>query len=392
MRKMIKNIILSLMLLISLSSCMKNEKIKEIEKPDDTITYVDTLSYPLDNIKNFVEDETLYTKQRTLSYPANLESNETRPYKKEELSNLDFEKELVYNKLYFSIPSRCKVFKDLDNESRFLINFPDTYSYDISIAFEKITSDKDQKSIDIKEFSKDLAKKKLKDETLLTPISPNRINDIDSFYFLTYKDDYIYTYLLVKTPTGLNLFTIKELKSDRLMSAPIMADLLMSMRIAGNDEIEVVKDFTDYNKILKDPSLKDIKFKGLTLKIRHYYDLIQDKEDLNVYRDMESANLVSEIILKYDEGSSLKEVYDKNSANAIYPLNIVNMGLIEENKSFKYPYMKGKLRVYTNTHTLEGVKIVFKKDDGYISILILTPLINSSISDDMANDLIKSIK
>ena len=168
---MIKNIILSLMLLISLSSCMKNEKIKEIEKPDDTITYVDTLSYPLDNIKNFVEDETLYTKQRTLSYPANLESNETRPYNKEELSNLDFEKELVYNKLYFSIPSRCKVFKDLDNESRFLINFPDTYSYDISIAFEKIPSDNDQKSIDIKEFSKDLAKKEAK---RWNPINSNK--------------------------------------------------------------------------------------------------------------------------------------------------------------------------------------------------------------------------
>lgn len=348
-------------------------------------------NYPFNQIDGVKEDDSLYTRSNSFSLPSDIKTDQDKAYSKDELANLDYSKEILFSNIYIRLPERAKIFTDKD---KYYIDFPCSDSYNIFISFEKIKNDEILKSKDILRAAEIFSKTINYRETRLCKPIRNKMTNIDSAYFVTDKKDRRITHLLVDSPNGIIHFAINENKKLSDKSKDIMSDLLIAMYKEADDPLEIGKDFTDYTKDINVFASKKIDLDNLKIRIPEDFKLSQDKNGIKAFVSKKNGNVISEIIMKFDNKDEIKleDAYDINSGSIIYPANIVTSDLASFGRINKVSFMKGKARLYMPAYSLKGDKIVIDTDKGYLSLFILGPINDNNQTNIMSTSIINSIE
>lgn len=359
-----KNLILLIIALFSVG-CAKENKINEE-------------TYALAKLDNFTQDKSLYTDERLIAYPSSV-TKDHRAYTKKDLDNLDYNKEVKLKDIYFRIPERCEIFK---KDESYFVDFPIDPSYKVLISFKNIKVD-----YDLIDLSKKIIKENnLKDKLRSKPLK-NKFNDIDSAYFISEDGKDRSTHFFIKGQNSTIYFLIKE--TNTKSGGKIMADILMTSYLAGNDPIEVRKSFKSYSNNLSVYATKKISLDGLTMKIPENFYLNQEEENLKSYLAKKDNEVIGEIIIKEDkiDGNNY-DCYSLNSGDIIYPTQLINMDEVKE----KNGILEGEIRLVSRENTLTGKKFVIKKDDTHQTIIIVGPLANKSLVLSMADSIRDTIE
>lgn len=382
---MIKKISL-LFLAIFLLGCKGNQQKNSPSQEEKTNT-----NYPFCQIDGVKEDDSLYTRSNSFSLPSDIKTDQDKAYSKDELANLDYDKEILFSNIYIRLPKRSKIFTD---GNKYYIDFPYSESYNIFISFDKIKNDEILKSKDILRAAEIFSKTINYEETRLCKPIRNKMTNIDSAYFVTDKKDRRITHLLVDSPNGIIHFAINENKKLSDKSKDIMSDLLIAMYKEADDPLEIGKDFTDYTKDINVFASKKIDLGDLKIRIPEDFKLSQDKNGIKAFISKKNGNVISEIIMKYDNKDEIKleDAYDINSGSIIYPANIVTSDLASFGRINKVSFMKGKARLYMPSYSLKGDKIVIDTDKGYLSLFVLGPINDNNQTNIMSTSIINSIE
>lgn len=382
---MIKKISL-LFLAIFLLGCKGNQQKNSPSQEEKTNT-----NYPFCQIDGVKEDDSLYTRSNSFSLPSDIKTDQDKSYSKDELANLDYDKEILFSNIYIRLPKRSKIFTD---GNKYYIDFPYSESYNIFISFDKIKNDEILKSKDILRAAEIFSKTINYEETRLCKPIRNKMTNIDSAYFVTDKKDRRITHLLVDSPNGIIHFAINENKKLSDKSKDIMSDLLIAMYKEADDPLEIGKDFTDYTKDINVFASKKIDLDDLKIRIPEDFKLSQDKNGIKAFISKKNGNVISEIIMKYDNKDEIKleDAYDINSGSIIYPANIVTSDLASFGRINKVSFMKGKARLYMPSYSLKGDKIVIDTDKGYLSLFVLGPINDNNQTNIMSTSIINSIE
>lgn len=382
---MIKKISL-LFLAIFLLGCKGNQQKNSPSQEEKTNT-----NYPFCQIDGVKEDDSLYTRSNSFSLPSDIKTDQDKAYSKDELANLDYDKEILFSNIYIRLPKRSKIFTD---GNKYYIDFPYSESYNIFISFDKIKNDEILKSKDILRAAEIFSKTINYEETRLCKPIRNKMTNIDSAYFVTNKKDRRITHLLVDSPNGIIHFAINENKKLSDKSKDIMSDLLIAMYKEADDPLEIGKDFTDYTKDINVFASKKIDLDDLKIRIPEDFKLSQDKNGIKAFISKKNGNVISEIIMKYDNKDEIKleDAYDINSGSIIYPANIVTSDLASFGRINKVSFMKGKARLYMPSYSLKGDKIVIDTDEGYLSLFVLGPINDNNQTNIMSTSIINSIE
>lgn len=382
---MIKKISL-LFLAIFLLGCKGNQQKNSPSQEEKTNT-----NYPFCQIDGVKEDDSLYTRSNSFSLPSDIKTDQDKAYSKDELANLDYDKEILFSNIYIRLPKRSKIFTD---GNKYYIDFPYSESYNIFISFDKIKNDEILKSKDILRAAEIFSKTINYEETRLCKPIRNKMTNIDSAYFVTDKKDRRITHLLVDSPNGIIHFAINENKKLSDKSKDIMSDLLIAMYKEADDPLEIGKDFTDYTKDINVFASKKIDLDDLKIRIPEDFKLSQDKNGIKAFISKKNGNVISEIIMKYDNKDEIKleDTYDINSGSIIYPANIVTSDLASFGRINKVSFMKGKARLYMPSYSLKGDKIVIDTDKGYLSLFVLGPINDNNQTNIMSTSIINSIE
>lgn len=382
---MIKKISL-LFLAIFLLGCKGNQQKNSPSQEEKTNT-----NYPFCQIDGVKEDDSLYTRSNSFSLPSDIKTDQDKAYSKDELANLDYDKEILFSNIYIRLPKRSKIFTD---GNKYYIDFPYSESYNIFISFDKIKNDEILKSKDILRAAEIFYKTINYEETRLCKPIRNKMTNIDSAYFVTDKKDRRITHLLVDSPNGIIHFAINENKKLSDKSKDIMSDLLIAMYKEADDPLEIGKDFTDYTKDINVFASKKIDLDDLKIRIPEDFKLSQDKNGIKAFISKKNGNVISEIIMKYDNKDEIKleDAYDINSGSIIYPANIVTSDLASFGRINKVSFMKGKARLYMPSYSLKGDKIVIDTDKGYLSLFVLGPINDNNQTNIMSTSIINSIE
>lgn len=382
---MIKKISL-LFLAIFLLGCKGNQQKNSPSQEEKTNT-----NYPFCQIDGVKEDDSLYTRSNSFSLPSDIKTDQDKAYSKDELANLDYDKEILFSNIYIRLPKRSKIFTD---GNKYYIDFPYSESYNIFISFDKIKNDEILKSKDILRAAEIFSKTINYEETRLCKPIRNKMTNIDSAYFVTDKKDRRITHLLVDSPNGIIHFAINENKKLSDKSKDIMSDLLIAMYKEADDPLEIGKDFTDYTKDINVFASKKIDLDDLKIRIPEDFKLSQDKNGIKAFISKKNGNVISEIIMKYDNKDEIKleDAYDINSGSIIYPANIVTSDLASFGRINKVSFMKGKARLYMPSYSLKGDKIVIDTDKGYLSLFVLGPINDNNQANIMSTSIINSIE
>lgn len=382
---MIKKISL-LFLAIFLLGCKGNQQKNSPSQEEKTNT-----NYPFCQIDGVKEDDSLYTRSNSFSLPSDIKTDQDKAYSKDELANLDYDKEILFSNIYIRLPKRSKIFTD---GNKYYIDFPYSESYNIFISFDKIKNDEILKSKDILRAAEIFSKTINYEETRLCKPIRNKMTNIDSAYFVTDKKDRRITHLLVDSPNGIIHFAINENKKLSDKSKDIMSDLLIAMYKEADDPLEIGKDFTDYTKDINVFASKKIDLDDLKIRIPEDFKLSQDKNGIKAFISKKNGNVISEIIMKYDNKDEIKleDAYDINSGSIIYPANIVTSDLASFGRINKVSFMKGKARLYMPSYSLKGDKIVIDTDKGYLGLFVLGPINDNNQTNIMSTSIINSIE
>lgn len=382
---MIKKISL-LFLAIFLLGCKGNQQKNSPSQEEKTNT-----NYPFCQIDGVKEDDSLYTRSNSFSLPSDIKTDQDKAYSKDELANLDYDKEILFSNIYIRLPKRSKIFTD---GNKYYIDFPYSESYNIFISFDKIKNDEILKSKDILRAAEIFSKTINYEETRLCNPIRNKMTNIDSAYFVTDKKDRRITHLLVDSPNGIIHFAINENKKLSDKSKDIMSDLLIAMYKEADDPLEIGKDFTNYTKDINVFASKKIVLDDLKIRIPEDFKLSQDKNGIKAFISKKNGNVISEIIMKYDNKDEIKleDAYDINSGSIIYPANIVTSDLASFGRINKVSFMKGKARLYMPSYSLKGDKIVIDTDKGYLSLFVLGPINDNNQTNIMSTSIINSIE
>ncbi|WP_311491480.1 hypothetical protein [uncultured Anaerococcus sp.] len=352
-----KKYLISLLILIFLPACGKENK---------------TTTYTLANIDQFKHDSSLYTGEKLIKYPSPVKKE---TYTKKDLDNLDYNKEVRVGDIFFRLPDKTEIFKKDDT---YFVDFPLDLSYSILLSFKKLDTDTDLM---------DLAKKIIKKERLNSKPIRNKFTNKDSLYFISEDDTYTYTHFFIKSPNTTLYFVIKEDKTKA--GGKIMADILMTSYLAGEDPFEVSKSFEDYKEDLSVFASQDVEFSGLSIKIPENFTIHQEEENFKYFIAKKDNKVIGEIIIKKDKvDGDLYDAYNLNSGDIIYPTQLINMGKTKNLGGI----LEGEIRLYTKENTLTGKKFVMKRKNTYITIIVVGPIANKSLSISMADSIKESIK
>lgn len=316
--------------------------------------------YPMDKILE--PSNKLYTRNSQIRYPNEVTSPSDGPYKKEELYNLDYNKEVFLADIYFRIPERAKVF---EKDSEYFIDFPLSSDYSLTISFKEISKPAEEKMEEI------LKEKSYKGDLVSRPVN-NDLSTIKSSYFISKDKDTTYTHFFM----GDYLYFIITEEGSKASSA-IMADMLMTAYRPADDPKEVKKNFEKYD--LSIYATKDVG----GIKIPENFVLNQEEEGFRSFVARgENKEVIGEIIIKEDELDEAKEAFDLNTGPVIYPAFIINMGKVDNNES--------DIRLYLTDNTFSGRKFVIEGDKT-TTVIVAGPLKNKSLVTSMAENIKNSI-
>lgn len=362
-------------------------------KANNTTENETNLAYPFDKMTGFEEDKTLYLKSTAPFFYANIKTDPNSAYEKNELTNLDYNQELIFANMHIRIPERCKVFKS-KSDDKYIIDFPYSSSYNIFLSFEEVTNAKILGQKDILKASKLSEKTVDSGESITSHSLRNKMTSVDSAYFVSEKGEQRLTHFFVKTPSSIIHFTITEDKTLSAKAKDIMSDMLVAMYKESDDPVEVTKDFTDYTDKINVFATKEVEMGKIKFKIPENFLLNQDKKGIKAYISKVDGEVVSELIIKVDEkdGRSLEEVSSLNSGDIIYPINIVTNGVSEKGDINKLSYIRNGARLYLPSFSLKGDKVVVETKDEFVTFFILGPLNDNDQTSIMTKSIISSIE
>lgn len=390
--------ILIILCLLALTGCSESENTQSIDSvsSNEAEKKEKKLEYDYDYMDGFVKDKSLYKDRMLGDYPNNVKSAENDPYTKDELRNLDYNKNIFNSLLNIRIPSKCQVFSK-DGED-FVIDFPKSDDYEISIHLEKLFEDGELMEEEYKKKLMDVSAKKTgeKAKDKLSIIQAPVLIEADYkniAYSIIEDNKYSYTNIFIATPINIVNFEIVENKEKSKASPYIMADLLSTAYIEGEDAPIVSKSFKDYEDYINIYATDKVDMGEFSFKIPSDMKKTQDSESLTVFEKRVSEKTIGQVLItKLDkkDGLSLKDAFNKSQGSNIPPAYLCPMGKVEEKIVDGRVFLRSKIRIYTEQFSLEGEKISFDAGDYYVSMILTGPLCNNT--ELLNSNIINSLK
>lgn len=362
-------------------------------KANNTTENETNIAYPFAKMTGFEEDKSLRLKSTAPFFHANIKSDPNSAYEKNELTNLDYNKEMIFANMHIRIPERCKVFKS-KSDDKYIIDFPYSSSYNIFLSFEEVTNTKISSQKDILKACQLSEKTIDSGERIISHSLRNKMTNVDSAYFISEKSDQRLTHFFVKTPSAIIHFTITEDKNLSAKAKDIMSDILIAMYKESDDPMELGKNFTDYTDKINIFASKEVEMGKIKFKIPENFLLSQDKNGIKAYISKIDGEVVSEIIIKTDDknGRKLEDIASLNSGDIIYPINIVTNGPSDKGEINKVSYIRNGARLYSSSFSLKGDKVVMETKDEFVTFFILGPLNDNDQTSIMTKSIISSIE
>lgn len=404
-----KKFLIFLFILI-FSSCNNNEdskinseslSIKENKISSESISNENEkkkrLEYKHDNTEGFIRDDSLLVDRMLGDYPANISSDSNNPYKKDELKNLDYDKNLSISAFNIRIPNRCMVYKKDDN---YLVDFPKNDQYDLEINIKKLFKDGEKSEGEIKDELYNIADKETYNSSIKNAnvIQKPVIIDSDykkSAYSIIEDNKFSYTNIFMASPSNVLSFQIVENKEKSSASKYIMADLLSTTYPESEDFDMVAKSFKSFNKSMDLYATEKVDMGDFSFNIPKNMKKTQDSESLTVYESQISGKTINQVLIsktKKDKDLDLNKAFAQSQGTKIPPAFISSMGEIREEMVHDKLFMKSKVRIYTEQFTNEGEKIAFETNDYYVNMILTGPLKNTNKTELLNENIINSLK
>lgn len=355
------------------------------------------LEYSYDYMESFKRDKSLCVDRMLGEYPSDLKSKEDEPYKKEELKNLDYNKNLSLSMYNIRIPKKTLIFS---NDNSFIIDFPKSDDYEISIKIEKLFEDGKLSEKELKEklieYSSKKTMEKAKDGKNISQAVVNLYSDYKNAAYSIIEDNkFSYTNIFMATPTNIVNFEIIENKEKSDASPYIMADLLSTSYPEGEDVSIVNKSFKNYEDKINLYATKKNDMGNFSFKIPSDMENTQKADQLTVFEKQVSGKTINQVLvskIKKEDKMTLKDAFNLSQGTVIPPSYITSMGKVLEEKVNNKTFLKSKVRIYTEQFSLEGEKIVFEESDYFVSMILTGPLKNTSKTELLNDNIINSME
>lgn len=358
------------------------------------------LEYKHENIEGFQRDNSLYVERMMGDYPNDISTNSNEPYAKDELKNLDYDKNIFLEAFNIRIPNRCKVYSNTSNKNTYVIDFPKSDDYDISINIKKLLEEGKKSEDEIKNELYKISDKETYNSEIENANVVQKPVGLESDYKKTYysiveDNQFSYTNIFMATPTNIIQFQIIEDKEKSQASPYIMADLLSTTYPESEDFNMVAKSFKSFDKYINLYATEKIDMGDFSFNIPQDMKNIQESDALTVYENQVSGKTINQIIIskiKKDRVIDLKNSFAQSQGSQIPPAFISPMGEVKEEMVKEKLFLKSKVRIYTEQFSLEGEKIAFETKDYFVNIILAGPLKNTNKTQLLNENIINSLK
>ena len=357
------------------------------------------LEYKHENIEGFQRDNSLYVERMMGDYPNDISTDSNEPYTKDELKNLDYDKNIFLEAFNIRIPNRCKVYSNTSNKNTYVIDFPKSDDYDISINIKKLLEEETKSEDEIKNELYKISDKETYNSEIENANVVQKPVGLESDYKKTYysiveDNQFSYTNIFMATPTNIIQFQIVEDKEKSQASPYIMADLLSTTYPESEDFNMVAKSFKSFDKYINLYATEKIDMGDFSFNIPQDMKNIQESDALTVYENQVSGKTINQIIIskiKKDKAIDLKNSFAQSQGSQIPPAFISPMGEVKEEMVKEKLFLKSKVRIYTEQFSLEGEKIAFETKDYYVNIILAGPLKNTNKIQLLNENIINSL-
>lgn len=358
------------------------------------------LEYKHENIEGFQRDNSLYVERMMGDYPNDISTSSNEPYSKDELKNLDYDKNIFLEAFNIRIPNRCKVYSNTSNKNTYVIDFPKSDDYDISINIKKLLEEGKKSEDEIKNELYKISDKETYNSEIENANVVQKPVGLESDYKKTYysiveDNQFSYTNIFMATPTNIIQFQIVEDKEKSQASPYIMADLLSTTYPESEDFNMVAKSFKSFDKYINLYATEKIDMGDFSFNIPQDMKNIQESEALTVYENQLSGKTINQIIIskiKKDRVIDLKNSFAQSQGSQIPPAFISPMGEVKEEMVKEKLFLKSKVRIYTEQFSLEGEKIAFETKDYFVNIILAGPLKNTNKTQLLNENIVNSLK
>ncbi|MDU4379091.1 MAG: hypothetical protein E7I57_06620 [Anaerococcus vaginalis] len=358
------------------------------------------LEYKHENIEGFQRDNSLYVERMMGDYPNDISTSSNEPYAKDELKNLDYDKNVFLEAFNIRIPNRCKVYSNTSNKNTYVIDFPKSDDYDLSINIKKLLEEGKKSEDEIKNELYKISDKETYNSEIENANVVQKPVGLESDYKKTYysiveDNKFSYTNIFMATPTNILQFQIVEDKEKSQASPYIMADLLSTTYPESEDFNMIAKSFKSFDKYINLYATEKIDMGDFSFNIPQDMKNIQESEALTVYENQLSGKTINQIIIskiKKDRVIDLKNSFAQSQGSQIPPAFISPMGEVKEEMVKEKLFLKSKVRIYTEQFSLEGEKIAFETKDYFVNIILAGPLKNTNKTQLLNENIINSLK
>lgn len=358
------------------------------------------LEYKHENIEGFQRDNSLYVERMMGDYPNDISTSSNEPYAKDELKNLDYDKNVFLEAFNIRIPNRCKVYSNTSNKNTYVIDFPKSDDYDLSINIKKLLEEGKKSEDEIKNELYKISNKETYNSEIENANVVQKPVGLESDYKKTYysiveDNKFSYTNIFMATPTNILQFQIVEDKEKSQASPYIMADLLSTTYPESEDFNMIAKSFKSFDKYINLYATEKIDMGDFSFNIPQDMKNIQESEALTVYENQLSGKTINQIIIskiKKDRVIDLKNSFAQSQGSQIPPAFISPMGEVKEEMVKEKLFLKSKVRIYTEQFSLEGEKIAFETKDYFVNIILAGPLKNTNKTQLLNENIINSLK
>lgn len=401
-----KKFLIFLFILI-FSSCTKNEgkinsnntsiKDNKISSSSNENKKEKRLVYKHDNMEGFVRDNSIVIDRMLGDYPNDVSSDPKDPYRKDELENLDYDKNISLSAFNIRIPKRCMVFS---KDGEYVIDFPKNDQYDIEINVKKLFEDGEKPEAEIKDELYTIADKETYNSSIKNANVVQKPILLESdykkiSYSIIEDSKFSYTNIFMATPTNILKFQIVEDKEKSSSSPYIMADLLSTTYPESEDVDMVAKSFKNFEKNIDLYATEKVDMGEFSLNLPANMKNVQDSESLTLYESQVSGKTVNQVLIskiKKDKDLDLAKSFALSQGSKIPPAFISPMGEVKEEMVHDKLFMRSKVRIYTEQFTKEGEKIAFETENYYVNIILTGPLKNTNKTRLLNDNIINSLK
>lgn len=360
-----------------------------------------------------VKTDELFTGEN-VEFPNNVSSS-NGAYSLDELENLDYEKVASFHGLNIRFPKRIEIEREegnTDEKNRTLkyhAIFPKTDEYDIKISFYE--------TLDVKN---NYSSKEIKASVI------SIANEVDDFFIsqngkkdgnlkITQTPTYVYSktkpaaisvieddnfknvFLFVASKDNIICFRFEENKQKSNKSEYIVADFLSAMYLDGESPLETKKSFEDYSENISDDLNNEISSSSISFLIPQDMQSAQDTDEIKLFiNGDENENIpisqVTLIEMDKEKKSSLKDNFQIISGENLPPAYVVPISKSEELKITGKNAIKCKIRFFMKDYTLTGMKYTIEENDKFTTLLVLGPIKNEDIIDNLSEKIIESAK